>query len=125
MFQCGASGRSLFASRRWNLVVRTRAATNGRTVRINRPDTRNLSTWFRGSARPNGINSLSGRGPHRGYIYTPGCHLSTLPHQNLPFWHFVSEFLQAFGIILLLFVLFCIFPHSRYSSSLFLFISNC
>jgi len=85
-----------------------------------RSDARNLSACFRGSARPNGINTPSGRGPTEA-IYTPGHRLSTLPHQNLPFWHLVNEFLQAFGIILLLFVFLCIFPHSRYSSSLFLF----
>jgi len=83
--------------------VQMRAATNGRTVRIYRPDAGDLSAWFRGSARPNSINTPSGRGSHRGYIY-PGRHLSSLPHQNLTFWLLVSYFLSAFGLISSLFV---------------------
>jgi hypothetical protein len=105
----------------WSLVartgsgyVRTCAAPKGRTIRI---DVRTLATCPHGSEAARVRTALIDRpdGDPTEAIYTPGRRLSTLPHQNLPFWHLVSEFLQAFGIILLLFVFLCIFTHSRYS----------
>jgi hypothetical protein len=76
MFQCGASRQSLLGSGRVELIhpdgsgyVRTRVAINGRTVSITRSDARDLSAWFRGSARPYDIISPSGQGPHRPYKY--------------------------------------------------------
>jgi hypothetical protein len=105
-----------------SLVVRTRAATNGRTVRTNRPDAHDLSAWFRGSARPDGFNSQFGRGPHRGYVY-PGRLLSSLPHQNLTFWLLVSYFLSTFGFISFLLSFCTLLSHSRYFPIFFFFSS--
>jgi hypothetical protein len=59
--------------------VRTRAETNGRTIRINRPDARDLFAWFRSSTRPDGINSRSGRGSHRSYTYPWAPHTPPYP----------------------------------------------
>jgi len=66
-----------------------------------------MSAYFCGSARPNGVNDLSGRGPHRLYIY-PGRRTFTLPHQKVFFWPLVNDFLQDFGIILPFLVFLCI-----------------
>jgi len=95
---------------RWSLVIRTRsgyvqtrAAPNGRTIRI---DVRTRATCPLISEVARIRTALIHR-PNEDpteAIYTPGHCLSTLPHQNLPFWHLVCEFLQDFGIILLLFV---------------------
>jgi hypothetical protein len=95
---------------RWSLVVRTgsgyvwtRAAPNGRTIRI---DVRTCATCPLIFEAVRVRTALIHRpvGDPTEAIYTPSRRLSTLPHQNLPFWHLVCEFLQAFGIILLLFV---------------------
>jgi hypothetical protein len=102
--------------------VRTRATTNGRTVRTNRPDARDLSAWFRGSVRLDNINSPSGRGPHKGYIY-PGRRLSSLPHQNLTFWLLMSYFLSAFGFMSSLLSFCILFSHSKYFPIFFFFSS--
>jgi hypothetical protein len=55
-------------------------ASIGRTVKINRPDERDQSAPFRGSAHPDDINIPSGRGTHRGYIYQIAAH-SILPQK--------------------------------------------
>jgi hypothetical protein len=75
--------------------------------KVTRPDARDLSAYFRGSALPDGVNDPSGRGPHRLYIY-PGRRTFSLPHQKVFFCPLVSNFLQAFGIILPFLVFLCI-----------------
>jgi len=75
----------------WSLVVRTglgyvrkRSAINDRTVRITCLDAHDLSSWFRGSARLDGIISQSGRGPHRPYKYLVAAY-SLYPTKKFPF----------------------------------------
>jgi len=86
-------------------VSRTVLFTSGRAWhkrpdgKVTRPDSRNLSVYFRGSVRPNDVNDPSKRGLHRLYIY-PGHRTFTLPHQKVFFWPLVSDLLQVFGIIL-------------------------
>jgi hypothetical protein len=103
--------------------IRTRAATNGRTVRINRPDARALSAWFRGSARPDGINSPSGRGPHRSYIYPWAPHTPPYPTKISLFGILCiisNEFLDLYHLLLS----FCtLLSHSRYFPIFFFFFS--
>jgi hypothetical protein len=97
-----------------SVYVRTRTATNGQTVELF-VRTRAVCPLVSNAAHvwTTLIHRLDGDPTEA--IYTPGHRLSTLPHQNLTFWHLVSESLQAFGINLLLFVFLYIFTHSRYS----------
>jgi len=74
MFQCGAFGRSFLVSGRVELSrpdgIRLRPDARGDQRPDDKdtlPDAHDLSAWFRGSARPDGINTSSGRGPHRPY----------------------------------------------------------
>jgi hypothetical protein len=75
MFQCGVSGQLLLVSGRVELSrpdeIRLRPDASGNQRpdgKDTRPDVRDLSACFQCSARPEGINTLSGRGPHRSYI---------------------------------------------------------
>jgi hypothetical protein len=95
---CLTSGRELFN-------IRTRAASIGRMVKINRSDARDLSAYFQGSARLDGITIPSGRRTHRGYIYTPDCRSLHPTPQNPSFWPFVSKVSFWIFFFLLLFVL--------------------
>jgi len=94
-------------------VGRTVLFTSGRARhqwpdgKVTRPDARDLSAYFLGSAHPDGVNDPSGRGPHRLYIY-PGHRTFTLTHQKVFFWPLVSDLLQVFGIILPFLVFLCI-----------------
>jgi hypothetical protein len=99
-------GRSLVV---WTVssYIRMRAATNGQTIRINRPDARDLSTWFRGNARPDGINTPSGRGPRKGYIYPWSLFLLPTPPQS-HFLNFSELFLERFWLYL---IPLCLFVH--------------
>jgi len=110
MFQCGESGRSLLASGRWSLVVRTgsgyvwtRAATNGRTVRINRSDAHDLSAWFRGSAHPDGDPTRA--------IYTPGSRILHPTPPKSPFLAFCALFPVSFWIYIAFSCLFAHYSH--------------
>jgi hypothetical protein len=67
MFQCGASGRSLLESGRVELSRSDARGNQQLDGKDTCPDVRELSAWFRGSARPDDINTLSERGPHKPY----------------------------------------------------------
>jgi hypothetical protein len=134
VFQCGASGRSLLASRRVefnssddshfgvrtdgvleserNLFhVRTRAVILLRTGNLIRPDVRNRFAPFRGSARPNVIKTLSGRVPHKGYKLPRSSLSPSIPHKIFslaPCEYIVFSFWSD--------LIFCVhsYSHSRY-----------
>jgi hypothetical protein len=68
-FQCEASGR---------------ARLQRPDGRVRRPDARDLSACFRGSAHPDDVNKPSGQGPHNLYKNRPS-HFKSYPTQNLSF----------------------------------------
>jgi hypothetical protein len=97
VFQCEASGRSLLASGRVELHSSDHIFSS--------PDRRSLvvrvgSVYVRTHAATNGRTVVKcGRGPRTIRTGTPqelyiplGAAYSTLPHQNLPFWHLVHNF---------------------------------
>jgi hypothetical protein len=75
--------------------------------KVRHPDMRDLSACFQGNASPDGVNKLSGRGPHRLYKFL-GRRIFTLPHQKSLCWLLVSDFSRVFGIISPFFVFLCI-----------------
>lgn len=119
----------LVSGQRWSSVVRiglacvrTRAASIGWTVKINRSDAHNQSALFRGRARPDGINTPFGRGPHRGYIWPRLPHSFSCPKKSL-LCFFVSN---SFGVFFLEWSYPCLYfvhslSHFSYFSILFLF----
>jgi hypothetical protein len=108
------SGRSLLASGRVELscpdssnFVWTRAAPNGRTVRI-LVRTRTTCLLVPNVVRFRTALIHRPDGDPTGTIKGPGRRISSLPHQKVSFWHLVSSFLRAFGFISPLLVFLCI-----------------
>jgi hypothetical protein len=94
--------------------VRTRAATNGRTIRINHPNASDLFAWFRGSARPGGINSPFRRGPHRSYIYPWAPHTPPYPTKISLFGILCITFSEFLALYCFLLSFCTLLSHSRY-----------
>jgi hypothetical protein len=78
-------------------------ATNGRTVKLT-VRTRATCPLVSNAARVQTTLLHRLDGDPTGSIKALGRCIFTLPHQNLSFWHLVSNFLRAFGFILLLLV---------------------
>lgn len=72
--------------------VRTCAGIIVRTVTLYRLNARDQSAPFRGGARPDVSNTLSGRGPHSGYKKPRSPHSLHHTPLNLTFWLLVSFF---------------------------------
>jgi hypothetical protein len=137
VFQCEASGRVDFHCPEdifWSpdgrsLVVWTgsgyvwtRVTTNDWTVRINHLDARDLSAWFRGSARPDDINSPSGRGPHKSYIYPWVPYTPPYP-SKISLFGILCIILNAFLDLYCFLLSFCTLLSFQVFSNLFLFLS--
>jgi hypothetical protein len=105
-YSCPPNGWSLVV-RTGSVYIRTHAAINDRSIRITLPDAHDLSAWFRGSARPDGVNTPSGRGPHRGYIYP----WSPPIHSTPPKSHFLASCEGIFASFWDWLAAFCLFVH--------------
>jgi hypothetical protein len=99
VFQCEASGRLLLASGRVEIsrpdgsaFVKTHAAPNGRMVRIV-VRTRATCPLVSNAARVRMALIHRPDGDPTDSIKAHGRRFSTLPHQNLSFWHLVSYYL--------------------------------
>jgi hypothetical protein len=72
-----------------------------------RPNARDQSAHFLGSSHPDGLNTPSGRGPHKGYIHPWSLFLLPTPPQS-HFLAFSELFLECFWLYL---IPLCLFVH--------------
>jgi hypothetical protein len=101
------SGQVEFSLPDGSAFVWMRVATNGRTVSL---PVRTRTTCPLVSNAMRVLTALIHRLDEdpTGSIKAPSRHISPYPHQDLSFWHFVSNFLLAFGFIWPLLVFLCI-----------------